>query len=163
MSGHDRWTRALTTAGWLFTAAYLALVVATFRRAFAIRQSSFDDGVWGQRVEVMSVVSTHDSVIILVPAAAAAVAAALLSPGRVAVWSAQLVRVVAGLCYVIIAIAAVGGVGLFVRSPDSVGDLAALLGRAGGALMALAMIRVCLEAERAAGADRAQTPSSPRL
>ena len=153
MSDHDRvrWARALTTTGWLFTLAYLGFVTATFRRAFAIKSSSFEDGVWGQRAEIMSFVSTHQNVIMLVPAAAAGVAATLLARDlvdRTDMWLAQLVRVVAGLSYVIIVIAVIGIVDVFLRSPDGVGDFGALLGRIGGILMAVAMIRVCLEAER---------------
>ena len=148
-----RWARALTTAGWLFVTAYLAFVTAVVRRASAIRSGSFDDGVWGQRVEIMSFVSTHQNVVMLAPAAAACVGATLLAPDlidRSDMWLAQLVRVVAGVGYVIIVIAVIGMIGVFFRSPDSVGDLDALLGRLGGILMAIAMIRVCLEAERSA-------------
>jgi hypothetical protein len=153
MNDHDhaRWARALTTAGWLFVVAYLAFVTAMFRRASALKSGSFDDGVWGQRIEIMSFVSTHQNVIMLAPAAAACVGATMLAADvvdRTDLWLAQLVRVVAGLSYVIIIVAVVGIIGVFFRSPDSVGDLGALLGRTGGILMAVAMIRVCLEAER---------------
>lgn len=153
----SRWARALTTAGWLFVIAYLAFVTATFRRASAIRSGSFEDGLWGQRIEIMSFVSLQQNVIILVPAAVAGIGATLLARGiadRGDMWLERLVRVVAGLSYVIISIALVGMIAVFFRSPDSVGDLGALLGRAGGILMAIAMVRVCLEAERSAhGSD----------
>jgi hypothetical protein len=148
-----RWATALTTAGWLFVVAYLAFVTAMFRRASALKSGSFDDGVWGQRIEIMSFVSIHQNVIMLAPAAAACVGATMLASDvadRTHIWLAQLVRVVAGLCYVVIAVAVIGIIALFFRSPDSVSDLGALLGRLGGILMAIAMIRVCLEAERSA-------------
>lgn len=153
MSDHDRlrWARALTTAGWLFVIGYMAFVTATFRRASALRSGSFEDGLWGQRIEIMSFVGVAQNVIMLVPAAAACVGACLLVgelADRRQLWLAQLVRVVAGLSYVIIAVAAIGIIAVFFRSPDSVTDLADLLGRVGGIMMALAMIRVCLEAER---------------
>ena len=155
MTDHDRtrWVRALTTAGWLFVTAYLAFVTATVRRASAITSSSFEDGVWGQRVEILSFVSLQQNVIMLVPAAAAAVAATMLAAGvvdRTEMFLAQLVRIVAGLCYVIIGVALLGIIDIFFRSPDSLGDLGDVLGRLGGGLMAVAMIRVCLEAERSA-------------
>jgi len=155
MSDTDRlrWTRALTTAGWLFVVAYLAFVTAMFRRASALKSASFDDGVWGQRIEIMSFVSIHQNVVMLVPAAAACVGATLLAGDAIDhtdIWLTQLVRVVAGLSYVVIAVAVIGIIALFFRSPDSVSDLGALLGRLGGILMAIAMIRVCLEAERSA-------------
>jgi len=153
MTDHERlrWVRALTTAGWLFVVAYLAFVTATFRRATSISSGSFDDGVWGQRIEIFSFVSTHQNVIMLTPAAAACVAATLLGGDvvdRTELFLLQLVRVVAGLSYVIIGIAAIGIVGIFFRSPDSIGDLGDLLARFGGAVMSIAMIRICLEAER---------------
>ena len=148
-----RWARALTTAGWLFVVAYLAFVTAMFRRASALKSGSFDDGVWGQRIEIMSFVSIHQNVVMLAPAAAACVGATLLVGDvvdRTDLWLTRLVRVVAGLSYVVIAVAGIGIIALFFRSPDSVSDLGALLGRLGGILMAIAMIRVCLEAERSA-------------
>jgi len=155
MTDHDRvrWVRALTTAGWLFVMAYLAFVTATVRRASAVTSSSFEDGVWGQRVEILSFVSLQQNVVMLVPAAAGAVAATMLAAGvvdRTEMFLAQLVRVVAGLCYVVIGIALLGIIDIFFRSPDSIGDLGDMLGRLGGGLMAIAMIRVCLEAERPA-------------
>ncbi len=61
----------------------------------------------------------------------------------------QLTRVVAGLALVAIAIATLGIVGIFFRNPDSVGDLAAFVLRLGGIAMAVAIIRICLEVERA--------------
>ena len=52
-----RWARALATAGWLFVVASLAFVTAVIRRASALRSGSFEDGVWDQRVEIVSFVS----------------------------------------------------------------------------------------------------------
>lgn len=151
------WARALTSAGWLFVFAYLAFVTAVIRRASAITSGSFEDGIWGQRIEIVSFVSLQQNVIMLAPAAAAAVAASLTARSvvdhvvdRSDLWLYRLVRVVAGLSYVIIVVALIGMIAVFFRFPDSVGDLNALLGRLGGILMALAMIRVCLEAERRA-------------
>jgi hypothetical protein len=155
MTDHDRtrWVRALTTAGWLFVVAYLAFVTATVRRASAVTSSSFEDGVWGQRVEILSFVSLQQNVVMLVPAAASAIAATVLATrvvDRTEMFLAQLVRVIAGLCYVVIGVALLGIIDIFFRSPDSIGDFGDMLGRLGGGLMAIAMIRVCLEAERAA-------------
>ena len=149
-----RWARTLTTAGWLFVLAYLTFVTSTVRRVIAITQSSFEDGVWGQRIEILSFVGLQQNVIMLVPAAAAAIAATIVLRGvldRTDIWLAQLTRVVAGLSYVIIILAALGMIGVFFQTPDSTGDLEALLGRAGGVLMAVAMIRLCLAAERSTG------------
>jgi hypothetical protein len=149
-----RWARTLTTAGWLFVLAYLTFVTSTVRRVIAITQSSFEDGVWGQRIEILSFVGLQQNVIMLVPAAGAAIAATIVLRGvldRSDIWLAQLTRVVAGLSYVIILLAALGMIGVFFQTPDSTGDLEALLGRAGGVLMSVAMIRLCLAAERSTG------------
>jgi hypothetical protein len=148
-----RWARTLTTAGWLFVVAYLGHLTTQVRRAAAITRGSFEDGVWGQRIETISFASVPQNLIILVPAAAAGVVATLVVRGiadRSDIWLAQLVRVVAGLCYVVIVIATVGIIAVFFRNPDGVGDVTAVLGRGGGIVMSIAMIRVCLDAERSA-------------
>ena len=146
-----RWARALTTAGWLFLLAYLSYLTSQIRRAFSITEASFEDGLWWQRVEQISFASLPQNAIIMAPAAAAAVGAALLTRER----SEQpvlglrlLVQLVAGTSYVIIAAAILGIMGIYARTPDNVSDFAALLGRSGGIAMAVAMIRVCLEADR---------------
>jgi hypothetical protein len=150
----QRWAMTLTTAGWLVLVAYLLLLIAQIRRAFAITVASFEDGVWGQRIETVSFVTLPQNLVILVPAAAAGVAAVMLLRDTPEVlhgsWARQLVRVVAGLCYVVVALAVLGIVDVLMQTPDSVGGTAAILTRVGGILMAIGMIRVCLEAERAA-------------
>ena len=150
----QRWAVALTTAGWLVLAAYLLLLIAQIRRAFAVTVASFEDGLWGQRIEIVSFVTLPQNLVILVPAAAAGVAAVMLlrdAPLQLqGSWARQLVRVVAGLCYVVVVLAVLGIVDVLMQTPDSVGGTAAILTRVGGILMAIGMIRVCLEAERTA-------------
>jgi hypothetical protein len=51
---------------------------------------------------------------------------------------------------VVVALAGLGIVDVLMQTPDSVGGTSAILTRVGGILIAIAMIRVCLEAERAA-------------
>ncbi len=134
----------------MFVLAYLGFVTWQVRRAFAIDEPSFEDGLWWQRVEQMSFLALPQNLMVLVPAAAAASVGAVLVRGVVdhsVLRLAQLIRVVAGLSAVVIAIAVLGIIGIFFRNPDSVADLAALLLRLGGILMSIAMIRVCLEAE----------------
>lgn len=146
-----RWARVITTAGWLFLVAYLAIVTSQIRTAFALRRASFEDGLWGQRIEQISFVTIPQNLVVLAPAAAAGVAASLIARGRSdgrQIWAAQLVRAAAGLCSVVIVLALLGVVDVFFRSPDTVGDVAAVLQRIGGILMSIAMIRVCLEVER---------------
>jgi hypothetical protein len=168
MSERDRqrWAVALTTAGWLVLAAYLLLLIAQVRRAFAVTVGSFEDGIWGQRIELVSFVALPQNLVILVPSAAAGVASVMLlavTPEALqGSWARQLVRVVAGLCYVIVALAVLGILDVLMQTPDSVGGTSAILTRVGGILMAAGMIRVCLEAERWA-IDVGQAPRSPRL
>jgi hypothetical protein len=130
--------------------AYLSYLVIQIRRAAAIRNGSFEDGLWGQRIEQISHATLPQNLVILVPAVAAAVTGALLVRSLVApvvVHLARLIRVIAGLAFVVVAIAVVGIVAVFFRRYDSVGDTAAVLGRIGGIAMAAATIRLCLEAD----------------
>lgn len=146
-----RWARALINAGWMFVLAYLGFVTWQVRRAFAISEGSFEDGLWWQRIEQMSFLALPQNLMVLVPAAAAAAVGAVLVRGvvdRSVLRLAQLIRVVAGTSAVVIVIAVLGIVGIFFRNPDSVGDLAALVLRIGGILMSVAMIRICLEADQ---------------
>ena len=71
----EHWSRLLTKVGWLFTLAELAIAAAIVNRARAVTTSSFEDGVWGQRAEILSFLSLPQNVVVLVPAAAAAAAA----------------------------------------------------------------------------------------
>ena len=138
-------------AGWMFVLAYLSVVTGIVRRAAAITEPSFEDGLWWQRIEVISQSSLPQLLIVLAPAAIAAIAgqfAVRTIVDRSVLRLTQLVRAIAGVCYVVIAIGIIGIIGVLVRSPDSVGDVGQILGRAGGILMAVAMIRVCLESER---------------
>jgi hypothetical protein len=149
---HDRirWARALVFAGSMSVLAYVSYLVIQIRRAAAIRNGSFEDGVWGQRIEQVSFATLPQNLVILAPAVAAAIAGALLVRSLVApvvVHLGRLIRVIAGLSFVVVAIAVVGIVAVFFRSYDSVGDTAAVLGRIGGIAMAAATIRLCLEAD----------------
>lgn len=146
-----RWATTLTAAGWMFAFAYLALVTAQLRQAFAIEASSFDDGLWGARVERVSFVALPQNVLLLVAAAAAGAVATLLCrdlADRTHMWLAQLVRAVAGICYVVVAIAALRILVLLTHHPDAVGDFGAILSQLAGILTALAASRICLETER---------------
>lgn len=146
-----RWARALGVAGWAFVLAYLGIVIVQVRQAAATTTASFEDGLWWQRVEVISFAARPESLVVLVPAVAAALAGTIVARPVVdpAVMSINLlVRVAAGTCYVAVAIAALGVIGVFFRNPDAAGDVRAVLGGIGGILMAAGMIRLCLEAER---------------
>lgn len=160
---HLGWARALATAGWLVLMAYLAFLIGLIRRASAISSSSFEDGVWGQRFEVVAFASLPQNLVILLPAVAAAAGASVLASGRAdqsSMWITQLVRTVAGVAYVVALLGILGIVDEFWQTPDSIGGSGSMLSRIGGLLMVAAVIRVCLEAERGVGV---QTPRSPKL
>lgn len=146
-----RWARVLATTGWLFLIAYLGVVAGLVRRAAATTTGSFEDGLWWQRVETISFASRASNLIVLAPAIAAAVIGTVVARPLVdptVLRLRQLVRIAAGTCYVVIVIGVVGIVGIFFRNPDSVGDVSVFFGLIGGILMAIAMVTLCLEAER---------------
>ena len=149
---HDRirWAKASLFAGWMFVLAYSSYLVTQIRRAAATTQASFEDGIWGQRIEEISFATLPQNVVILVPGVIAVIAGTLLVRSLVdpvVVHLGRLVKVIAGLAFVIIALAVLGIVAVFFRNYDSVGDTTAVLGRLGGIAMAAAAVRVCLEAD----------------
>jgi hypothetical protein len=147
----ERWANTFVTAGWLFVLGYLAIVAVQVNRARNITTPSFEDGVWGERIEIVSFAAIPQQIIVLVPAAAAAVAAVLMSRDTVVdrePWLDRLVRAVAGTAILAIALGVVGGIAVAVRDRDSVGDFGDLVSRVGGIAMASAIVRVCLLAER---------------
>lgn len=152
MNEHDRirWAKAAVFAGWMFVLAYLSYLVTEIRRAAAIRQGSFEDGVWGQRIETVSFATLPQNVAILMPGVIAVVAGTLLVRSLVdpvVVQLGRVIKVIAGLAFVIIALGVVGIVAVFFRNYESIGDTAAILLRLGGIGMAAATVRVCLEAD----------------
>ena len=153
MSDDDRirWARVLATTGWLFLIAYLGVVAGLVRRAAATTTGSFEDGLWWQRIETVSFAARSANLILLVPAVAAAVVGTVMTRTLVdpsVLRLRQLLRITAGTCYVVLVIGALGIAGIFFRNPDSVGDVSVFFGLLGGILMATAMIKLCLEAER---------------
>lgn len=154
MTEHDRirWSRALLFVGWMSVLAYLGYLITQIRRAAAVRTGSFEDGIWGQRVELISFASLPQNVVILAPAVAAAIAGSLLVRSLVdpvVVQLQVLVRIIAGLSLVVIALGIVGIIGVFFRNVDSVGDVGAILGRLGGILLGAGAVRLCAEVESA--------------
>ena len=151
VSDRIRWIAAATYVGWLTLTAYVALIVIELRRAAAISESRFEDGVWGQRIEIVSFVALPQNAVILVPPAiAAAVAGALIAALHPddrpdLIWSRRLARVTGGLAIVVIALAAIGIIGIPFRYADPLADLAAIVGRLAGVAISLAVIRLCRE------------------
>jgi hypothetical protein len=147
----EHWSRLLTKIGWLFIIAELAIAAAIVNRARAITTSSFEDGVWGQRAEILSFLSLPQNVVVLVPAAAAAAAATLVGRGTLAVlepWLERLLRLVAGFSLALIALGVVGIIDVLARAGDSISDFGDIVNRLGGILMGVATVRLCLESER---------------
>ena len=151
VSDRIRWITTATHVGWLTLTAYLALIIIELRRAAAISESRFEDGVWGQRIEIVSFVALPQNAVILVPPAiAAAVAGALIATLHPddrpdLTWSRRLARVTGGLAIVVIALAVIGIIGIPFRYADPLADLAAIVGRLAGVAIALAVIRLCRE------------------
>jgi hypothetical protein len=146
-----RWARALTSAGWASLIAYLAILAVAINRARLTDDAPFDDGVWSQRLEILSFASFPQQVVVLVPAVAAALGAMLL--GRDALvtiepWHARLVRGTAGAAVVAIALAAADIVSIVVQGDESVGDFGDVVHRVGGIALAWAVVRVSLEIDR---------------
>ena len=151
VSDRIRWITTATHVGWLTLTAYLALIIIELRRAAAISESRFEDGVWGQRIEIVSFVALPQNAVILVPPAIAAVVAgaliAALHPDDRPdlTWSRRLARVTGGLAIVVIALAVIGIIGIPFRYADPLADLAAIVGRLAGVAISLAVIRLCRE------------------
>jgi hypothetical protein len=147
----EHWSRLLTKVGWLFAIAEVAIAAAIVNRARAVTTSSFEDGVWGQRAEILSFLGLPQNVVVLVPAAAAAAAATLIGHGTFAAlepWLERLLRLVAGLALAVIALGVVGIIDVLARAGDSISDFSDIVNRLGGILMGVAVARLCLESER---------------
>ena len=153
MSDDDRirWARALVVASWLFVATYLTFLITQIRRAAAVSDTRFEDGDWGARVEQISFASRPEFVVSIIAATAATLVGVALTRNVVDPVLLQLrtlVRLIGGICVIIVIMGAVGIIALFFRNPDSVSDLGYLLSRTGGILTAVACMRLCTEVER---------------
>lgn len=156
-----RWSSAFTMAGWCALIAYLGLIAIEVRRAAAITTASFEDGIWGQRVETISFVTIPQNIIVLVIAAICVAVAAIISstihPDDQPPQSARtlLARVIGGLSVISIGLALLGLGGIPFRYVDPLADLGALVGRAAGVALAAASSRLAREA--LGGRDATQT------
>lgn len=146
-----RWVRALTTAGWIALVSYLGIVAIEVRRAAAITTSRFEDGVWGQRVEIISFVTLPQNIAVLMLPVATAVTAAVMLAGvhpddrGDTVWLTRLTTVTGGVCVVAIFLALLGIGGIPFRYADPLADLGALVGRLSGIAMAAGALRLLRE------------------
>ena len=146
-----RWVRALTTAGWIALVSYLGIVAIEVRRAAAITTSRFEDGVWGQRVEIISFVTLPQNIAVLMLPVATAVTAAVMLAGvhpddrGDTVWLTRLTTVTGGVCVVAIFLALLGIGGIPFRYADPLADPGALVGRLSGIAMAAGALRLLRE------------------
>lgn len=144
--------RALTTAGWVALVSYLGIIAIEVRRAAAITTSRFEDGVWGQRIEIVSFVTLPQNIAVLMLPVATAVTAAVMLAGvhpddrGDTVWLTRLTTVTGGLCVVAIFLALLGIGGIPFRYADPLADLGALVGRLSGIAMAAGALRLLREA-----------------
>ena len=88
--------------------------------------------------------------ILVPPAIAAAVAGVLIAALHPddrpdLTWSRRLARVTGGIAFIVIALAAIGIIGIPFRYADPLADLAAIVGRLAGVAIAIAVIRLCRE------------------
>ncbi len=147
----EHWARASTTAGWLVVVGYLGIVVLQIDRARRTTEAAFEDGVWGQRIEQVSFVAIPQNIIVLFAAALVAVGAVGVGRGTLAdadVWLDRLVRVVAGTAIVAILFAVIRVLDVVIRDPETGGDLPDIVSRLSGILIGIAVVRLCLAAER---------------
>ncbi len=150
MTDHERltWARTLRTAGWCFLIAYIGIIAIELRRAAAISTSRFEDGVWGQRVEILSFVSLPQNIAMLALAAvvtgsARMIVAAVHPDDRPGGRSLdQLSSTIGGVAVIVIGLALLGIAGIPFRYADPLADLGALVGRASGIAVAAAAIRL---------------------
>ena len=144
--------RELTTAGWVALASYLGIIAIEVRRAAAITTSRFEDGVWGQRIEIVSFVTLPQNIAVLMLPVATAVTAAVMLAGvhpddrGDTIWLTRLTTVTGGLCVVAIFLALLGIGGIPFRYADPLADLGALVGRLSGIAMAAGALRLLREA-----------------
>lgn len=150
------WARACTTAGWLGLLGFLSILAVNIQRARVVSRPQFSDGVWGQRIEILSFTAAPQNAVVLAVAAVAAVAAWVVAGPDRDVWVDRLVRAVAGAAVVTAVLAGLGVLWGAARGSESVGDFSFLISRAGGLAIAVGIVRVCLVVERSG-----QTPSSP--
>lgn len=135
-------------AGWCFLGAYVGIIAIELRRAAAITSSSFEDGVWGQRVEIISFVALPQNIAMLALAAlTVTIARILVTPVHpddrpTEPWTDRLGRTVAGVAVIVIGLALLGIGGIPFRYADPLADLGALVGRASGVAVATAAIRL---------------------
>jgi len=147
----EHWARAMTTAGWLVVVGYLGIVVLQIDRARRTTEAAFEDGVWGQRIEQVSFVAIPQNIVVLFAAAIVTVGAVVVGRGTLAdadVWLDRLVRVVAGTAIVAILIAVIRVLDVMIRDPQTGGDLPDIVSRLSGILIGIAVVRLCLAAER---------------
>jgi len=127
-----RWIITATHVGWLSLSAFVALIVIEVRRAAAISESRFEDGVWGQRVEIVSFIALPQNAVILIPPAVAAAVAGVLITGLHPddrpdfVWARRLARVTGGIALMVIVLAVIGIIGIPFRYADPLADLAVI-------------------------------------
>ena len=131
--------------------SYLGIIAIEVRRAAAITTSRFEDGVWGQRIEIVSFVTLPQNIAVLMLPVATAVTAAVMLAGvhpddrGDSVWLTRLTTVTGGLCVVAIFLALLGIGGIPFRYADPLADLGALVGRLSGIAMAAGALRLLRE------------------
>jgi hypothetical protein len=140
--------KALTTAGWLTFAAWLANLVRQVDFARTLAPDSPLGGLWERRIEAISFIVYPQNVVVLAPAVIAAIIATLLAGPLLDLRTAILLRITRWSCVLMIAVAAVSSISIAITSEQGISERGALAFRIGGALLSSAFIVVLRAVER---------------
>jgi hypothetical protein len=141
--------RTLTTVGGLTFVGWLAFLLRQVALVRRVGPSQFD-GVWEQRLEVLSFIVLPPNIVVLVPAAAAAATATWLAGPTQELGLAILLRLVRWSATVLAVIGVLSIVKTLLSDFDSPSRLEDIALRAGGILIATAIIVLCRDAGRTA-------------
>jgi hypothetical protein len=141
--------QALTSAGWLALAGWLAFVARAVDEARQMSAGSPLGGVWERRIEALSFVVFPQHVIVLTPAVVAAAVAGVLAGPLLDLRAAILLRITKWASIAAIAIAVVSIVSIAVSDSQGLDERGTVAFRIGGALIAAAFVIVLRAVERA--------------
>lgn len=141
--------RTLTTVGGLAFVGWLAFLLRQVALVRRVGPSQFD-GVWEQRLEVLSFIVLPPNIVVLVPAAAAAATATWIAGPTQELGLAILLRLIRWSATVLAVIGVLSIVNTLLSDFDSPSRLEDIALRAGGILIATAIIVLCRDAGRTA-------------
>jgi hypothetical protein len=141
--------RTLTTVGGLAFVGWLAFVLRQSSLVRRVSASRFD-GVWEQRLEVLSFIVLPPNIVVLAPAAAAAATATWLAGPTQELGLAVLLRLIRWSATVLGVIGILSIVNTLLSDFDNPSRLEDIALRTGGILIATAIVVLCRDAGRTA-------------